>query len=435
METEQRASPTVYWSYLVSTLMTAVPQLDIHCDICDMKELCHAVSLNRSLTSIHLSNKRKMIHQIDSFIESLKKNSTVKKIELPNTLLGDDGAKTISEFLKLKPNLTEINISSNLLTSVGINALAEALKCNHTLCVLNMSNQGKFASVDGNRNKFDRNGFRTLFAALKENTGIQSLNLKFVDLMDTDMSSLSETIKVNQSISIIDLQGNLIGDLGVELLVSGLYQNNSITTLNLGDNHITNQGTKILSAYLEHNKSLRTLDIGNNILTIPAIHFLFQSLRFNVTLNQIKILSDSHLKAEEHILNCLETNRALTDIEIITESELVWEKLKENKYKQNVGIKRFLTIFIILAKDQNNRESNSLWSTLPRELKTHIHSLVSQQDHSHIGKNCNQILNCIQFLTKSVPMWSEQVNSGKRSRIVESWKRNSIERFRWEYFE
>ena len=70
--------------------------------------------------------------------EAIKVNKTLKKLNITDNSISDDGAAAISDGLKYIISLQELNMSHNKITSEGAKMIAEAIKVNTTLHTLDL---------------------------------------------------------------------------------------------------------------------------------------------------------------------------------------------------------------------------------------------------------------------------------------------------------
>lgn len=102
--------------------------------------------------------------------------------------------------------------------------------------------------------------------ALKYNTTLNSLYLE-EDVGKIDplgAEALSGALKVNSSLTKLDLRYNKIGDSGAQALSDALEVNTTLTKLNLSGNDISASGTRFLSKALKINASLTSLNLSSN---------------------------------------------------------------------------------------------------------------------------------------------------------------------------
>jgi len=67
-------------------------------------------------------------NRFEQFIEALKVNTTLIKIDLSANQLGNDGAKYIADVLKVNTTLKSLDIGYNEFGDAGVSYIAEALK-------------------------------------------------------------------------------------------------------------------------------------------------------------------------------------------------------------------------------------------------------------------------------------------------------------------
>ncbi|KAG0367076.1 hypothetical protein BGX24_003408, partial [Mortierella sp. AD032] len=72
-----------------------------------------------------------------------------------------------------------------------------------------------------------------LAEALKTNSILTTLNLKFKSIRSDGAKALAEALKTNSTLTTLDLQSNKIGDDGAKALAEALKTNSTLTTLNL----------------------------------------------------------------------------------------------------------------------------------------------------------------------------------------------------------
>ena len=73
------------------------------------------------------------------YIETMKTNSTVTKLLLPNCDIDDASVAALAKGLKEDSTLTELDLSYNAIGEIGADALANGLKENSTLTGLDLS--------------------------------------------------------------------------------------------------------------------------------------------------------------------------------------------------------------------------------------------------------------------------------------------------------
>ncbi len=135
-----------------------------------------------------------------------------------------------------------------------------------------------------------------------------------------------------------------------------MASNTKLTTLNVGQNQIGDEGAKALAS----NTTLTNLNVG---------------------FNQIGIEGENHLR----------------------------EVIARNKKNIDMRCDQFLHTLIVLAHDKVDSNHSSRWSTLPKELKLYIVSLLDFRSTASIGKRSYQIKSCTDFIFNNISALRESL--------------------------
>ena len=193
--------------------------------------------------------------------------------------IGDGGLSYLSESLKINSSLKKLNISDNHLTSNGLSYLSDALKINTGLDTLDISSL----------REINAEGMRYISESLKINKNLTEINISRNSRMDAkSIQYLSEFLKSNKSLRKIVLSSNKIKEEGMKFLSNSLILNSSLESIDLSINKIGSKGLKYLSDCLKINSSLKEIDISDNRCTEkePIIYFL-ASLQKNSSVEKI----------------------------------------------------------------------------------------------------------------------------------------------------
>jgi len=172
-------------------------------------------------------------------------------------MLGTEGAQLIAAALGSNSSLEHLELAGNILGGhytaqgfvpdlSGVTALAEALKQNSTLTTLGLR-----------YNKLDAEAAQHLSNALVSNQSLVELHLSNNDLDAEAAKHLSNALVSNQSLVELRLANNLLGckresgrwvsDLsGVTALAEALKQNGTLAVLDLRSNHLGDAAKKQL---------------------------------------------------------------------------------------------------------------------------------------------------------------------------------------------
>jgi len=108
--------------------------------------------------------------------EALKKNTTLKKLFIHDSQLGDEAAKLLFESLKVNKTLILLNLDSNFIGDASANAIKEMLIENNQIEEVYLEN-----------NKFTVEGMKVIFEGLKANTTLKKLSLDGATLLSQEV--------------------------------------------------------------------------------------------------------------------------------------------------------------------------------------------------------------------------------------------------------
>eukprot|EP01118_Nematostelium_gracile_P000936 TRINITY_DN10929_c0_g1_i1.p1 TRINITY_DN10929_c0_g1~~TRINITY_DN10929_c0_g1_i1.p1 ORF type:complete len:310 (-),score=53.73 TRINITY_DN10929_c0_g1_i1:17-946(-) len=189
----------------------------------------------------------------------------------------------------------------------------------------------------------------------------------------------------------LDLYGQQIADSHVELLSSCKH----LTSLNLGSCDVGNWGVKLLCM----NESIRILNLSMNTrISDDGIRELAKNRNLtSLNISYIKSIGDSlvelikntslvqlgliHTTITEKAFSALQENRTLLvlswNVMNDPEAQLVQDRLKENQKEHYQKMQNIRKTTRVLISDRLNRNSHSLWNQLPKEIVTHVFSLMT----------------------------------------------------------
>ncbi|XP_015772428.1 PREDICTED: protein NLRC3-like [Acropora digitifera] len=127
------------------------------------KEMAQFFGSHLQLQTAHCDRLNKELAAV--YIETMKTNSTVTRLLLPNCDIDDASVAALAKGLKEASTLTELDLSYNAIGEIGADALANGLKENSTLTGLDLS-----------YNAIGEDGADALAKGLKENSTLTSLN-------------------------------------------------------------------------------------------------------------------------------------------------------------------------------------------------------------------------------------------------------------------
>ena len=233
---------------------------------------------------------------------------TLQKLDLSETDLYDDQARTISDCLKSNNSLQELNMSSNEITSKAAKEIGETIQVNTTL-----------RKLDVHDNRISDDGVVAISNGLKCNNSLQELNMSHNEITSKGIKKIGEAIQVNTTLQKLDISGNRISDDGAAAISDGLKSNNSLQELKMSSNQITTVGAKKISEAIQANTTLHTLYLWQYDINDP--------LSFNMT-----VLTTAY---NNNTLMKLELPWVWGDDDTLVSSEV--EKINKERTRQGIS--------------------------------------------------------------------------------------------------
>ena len=149
---------------------------------------------------------------------ALLKYSTVTRIDLNDTEIGDEGAKAIAQAVKWNDVLTHLDLNNNI-----IGDEAQAVKWNDVLTHLDLNN-----------NIIGDEGAKAIAEMLKDNGPLTKLFLNNNQIGNEGAKAIAEALKENHALTLLRLNNNLIRDEGAKAIAEALKVNHTLTRLQFG---------------------------------------------------------------------------------------------------------------------------------------------------------------------------------------------------------
>ena len=202
---------------------------------------------------------------IESIAKQLKINTTLKKLELINDDIEDDGVIVLANALKENTTLTDLNLSQNKIGSKGIDALIELLEINNSINITIHGNNKP--TKDNELYETSLNNFNQLvniIASMKINSDEFSYN--YADFGIYGITYLANILKTDKTIINVNLNHKEITDDMAIILADALKTNTTLKKLELYKNKIGSKGIDALTELLKINKpiNIQYLDISDS---------------------------------------------------------------------------------------------------------------------------------------------------------------------------
>ena len=241
-------------------------------------------SLKYNTTLMELSISRTNITTKGNCV--LQINSTLKKLDISDNDICDDGAITLSECLKTNVELIELDISWNKIGCKGASAIAKAIQVN---IACNKRSNSKITSfsecLKGNQHKNSRNSVKEV----KQIKGLQKLNVSGNKISNDGGIAFGECLKTNASLIEFDISNNKIACKGASVIARALQENTTLRMLNILLNNITADGVIAFSECLKTNKTLTEFHLSTDFFTSKEANAIVKAIETNVDLKSLTL--------------------------------------------------------------------------------------------------------------------------------------------------
>eukprot|EP00802_Teleaulax_amphioxeia_P000621 Tamp_00621.p1 GENE.Tamp_00621~~Tamp_00621.p1 ORF type:complete len:1041 (-),score=146.45 Tamp_00621:3492-6614(-) len=330
-------------------------------DFTGLLELCDAIQLNSTLTSLdisdnwiqpegmkkllapslrfatrlaHLDLTRNDIRQsgMNALALTLRELSGLKSLVLADNNIGDPGASALALPLVAYTQLLKLDLQSNGISAAGLQALEPPLKLLSQLRSLEVSGNVKHFSHESSEGP---EFMASLMPSLCELTNLTHLGLASNVLLTGGAKTLARVLgDLRHSLISLDLGGRLhahnrIGAVGMKTLSAGLFWtplqmldvsfndlrveganslalvlsiHTSLTEISLRGNGIGSQGVRSLIASLVKHPRIRALDLADNDLNSEALKYVCEGLPQFTALNRLSLAYNRLVAAANEVL-------------------------------------------------------------------------------------------------------------------------------------
>ena len=273
--------------------MTSVKKLWLHnTNIGDENVICiaEALKFNSTVQVLGLSGNRIGVKGAEAMAEALLTNSTLHTIWLSGNYIGDDGATAIATALQSNSSLRSIYLTKNNIRAEGAKAIAEALTKN---------NNSALEKLDLDGNDVGEDGAMAIAEAFQTNPKLRTLYFPYECIPHAAMKE-----RINGLLSVhykevrygglkVDLSGRRIGNKEAKYIARALMDpNTNVKTLDLTWNSIGVDGAMAIAEALKSNETLQTLHLTNNRIEDDGATALAEALTYNSTLHTLWLPSN-----------------------------------------------------------------------------------------------------------------------------------------------
>ena len=204
--------------------------------------------------------------------------STIVRLFLTNSHLGDEGGKAVAKGLEENVSVRELDLSGNMLGQKAISSIGEMLNKNQILEKLNLS-----------RNNLTDPDVESLLASLCRKTVLKELDLSQNILCDQFAKQMSFVLEKNIVLEKLLINSNQLEVTGLQALMPGLRKTKTLSALNISWNYLRDQGAEILGELIAGNRSLFEISACGNLFTPQAASFIAKGVANNSKLKVIRI--------------------------------------------------------------------------------------------------------------------------------------------------
>ncbi len=367
-----------------------------HCDW-STDEICHKNPLDQKSikeilavidqnSDVNLSGMDLTMEMENNLVSRLKSRSPLIRLNLAASINNSTFAQKIGEALKQNRSLEELNLSMNmgLLSDIDFENFLEKNESIHRLVIrgneyrglgtkpLNAIAQGLKKSkslmyLDLSYNAFDTNTLFSFGEALKENTVLESLAIKFNEvgpMTDINACLFGSVLGENRlsKLNTLDLSEHQITNLGFICLAKGLKANETIKSLNLsvktyvvrsntGEKRASNEWLIAFSNALKRNSSLQEFRFGMShrtadlLFSLEGAHALAEALKINRSLKKLSIPHSYASSATTVVLaSGIRENTSLTELDLSSSrmgndgAEAIADAVKEHPTLQKLDV-------------------------------------------------------------------------------------------------
>jgi Leucine-rich repeat (LRR) protein len=232
---------------------TSIKELDLTWndfdDMDSVRLLRDILRRNKTITILNLSENEfgRTRGAVDCIADGLGSNSVLRKVNLSDCCLGDDGVSTLAQTLGSRNTTLHLILCWNAITSTGMGVLFEAMERSPHITDLDLQgnpvrNEGasllaRFLGENSLPNltrlslhncDIGDDGFLALVSALEQNTSLLHLELRNIGFSERDFLALAESLPEIKVLQRLDLSWCASLTSTMSFLLAGLRNNTSL---------------------------------------------------------------------------------------------------------------------------------------------------------------------------------------------------------------
>ena len=280
-------------------------------------EIAKALKENKTIIEFYASGHDIGLEGIQAFSDMLKYNTTIQKLCIGHSSMGDDAISILCNGLMDNTGLIELDLEHKIFGIVGMGCLSNVIKIHPTLQSLNVSRnqlnddsinllcqslqvrQTPSMSIKLDDNSFGLIGVEALSDTFSKYSGAEALSDTFpkcsISLAHNNLTNGQETLGkaiVASNISYINLESCSLSSNFIKSMDEGITKQHLIAEINLRHNNLSLDGMKYMENILRNGSQLRKIHLGYNNLQDDGALELVTALQN--TNNQLDVLDLSY---------------------------------------------------------------------------------------------------------------------------------------------
>lgn len=206
---------------------------------------------------------------------------SLQELDIDGNNIGDEGAVHIAELIRNCHHLNKINLYSNQIGPDGCALICESIWERGAACSI--------TELNISENQIGDRGCEAIASLLYSNFSIRKLDLSGNGISSFGAEKIFKAMKRNHCLTELKLRYNFVTDLACFCLGDMLRENSTLEKLSLYFNKIEARGCDQICSGLRSNFSLQELDLQGNNIGDQGCHSVAEMIRTNTTLNSIDV--------------------------------------------------------------------------------------------------------------------------------------------------